>query len=266
MFSFLSNILKPTPMETLFPLMAIVFFSNLTEACAGFGATILAIIFGARYFAIEDLIPILVPLNLMLSLTIVIRYFGDVDRKALLTRILPITGIGMPIGIAIFQNAPSRALKLAFGIVVVLLGLFELTNEALARRKGRVAANRKLPFWQGALFLLGGGIMQGLYASGGPFVVYFASREIADKRKFRTTLALLWLILNIVLTISLAVTGKLTRFTLQYSLYLVPAVLLGMIVGIQVHDRVSETAFRRLVYALLVLAGASLAYRTATTA
>ncbi len=250
-------------METLFPLMIIVFLSNITEACAGFGATILAIIFGAQYFSIEDLIPILVPLNLLLSLTIVVRYYAEIDRRALVSRILPITGIGMPIGIAIFQYAPSRALKIAFGMIVVLLGLFELTTEALARKSGKRAASRKLPTWQGVLFLLGGGIMQGLYASGGPFVVYYASREIADKRKFRTTLALLWLILNAVLVSSLFLTGKLTRFTLTYSLYLLPAVLLGMFVGMKVHDRVSETTFRRLVYALLVLAGSSLAYRTA---
>jgi uncharacterized membrane protein YfcA len=249
-------------METLFPLMAIVFFSNVTEACAGFGATILALIFGARYFAIEDLIPILVPLNLLLSLTIVLRYRGDIDWRALGSRILLLTGIGMPIGIAIFQYAPSRSLKIAFGVIVVLLGLFELTSEALARKKGGRAKDRPLRPWQGFLFLFGGGIMQGLYASGGPFVVYYASREIAEKRRFRTTLAMLWLILNLVLTGSLVFTGKLTRFTLSYSLYLLPAVLLGMFAGMKLHDRVSEATFRRLVYALLVVAGASLAYRT----
>jgi uncharacterized membrane protein YfcA len=250
-------------METLFPLMAIVFFANITEACAGFGATILAIIFGARYFAIEDLIPILVPLNLLLSLIIVLRYRKDIDRRALLARILPISAIGMPIGIAIFQYAPSRALKIGFGVIVVLLGLFELSVEAFARAKCGPSASRPLPKWQGVAFLLGGGIMQGLYASGGPFVVYYASREISDKRKFRTTLAMLWLILNLALVGSLAFTGKLTRFTLGYSAYLLPAVMGGMLVGIFVHDRVSESVFRRLVYALLVVAGASLAYRTA---
>jgi len=245
-------------METIFPLLIIVFFSNLVEACAGFGATILALIFGAQFFAIEDLIPILVPLNLLLSLVIVIRYFGDIDRKTLLTRILPITGIGMPIGMAIFQAAPSKILKAAFGVIVVILGLFELTQAALKKN----TSTRKLPLWQGSLFLFAGGVMQGLYASGGPFVVYFASREIPEKAKFRTTLALLWLILNLVLTVTLVFSGKLTRFTLQYSLYLLPAVLLGTFVGIQVHNRVSETTFRKLIYGLLVIAGGSLAYRT----
>lgn len=247
-------------METLFPLLIIVFFANLVEACAGFGATILALIFGAQFFAIEDLIPILVPLNLVLSLIIVIRYYRDIHWKALLTRILPITGLGMPIGMAIFQSAPSKVLKSAFGIVVVLLGLFELTQAALAKKKR--PTSRPLATWQSVLFLVGGGVMQGLYASGGPFVVYYASREIKDKAKFRTTLAFLWFVLNSVLTITLLLSGKMTHYTLQYSLYLLPSVLIGTFVGIQVHNSVSETTFRKLIYGLLVIAGASLVYRT----
>lgn len=242
--------------QTLFPLLIIVFFSNLTEACAGFGATILAIIFGAQYFAIEDLIPILVPLNVLLSLVIVVRYRKEIDYRILLTRILPIAGLGMPIGILIFQNAPSPILKIAFGIIVVILGIFELTVKS---------ENRPLLLWKSVLFLVSGGVMQGLYASGGPFVVYYASREIQDKRRFRTTLAGLWLILNLILVASLVLSGKLTRYTLMYSVYLLPSVILGMGVGMKLHDRVSEMAFKRLVYALLIFAGASLAYRTAIT-
>ncbi len=252
-------------MEILFPLLIIVFLSNLTEACAGFGATILALIFGARFIAIEDLIPILVPLNLILSLIIVFRYFGDVDRNTLLKRILPLAGLGMPIGIAIFQIAPSKVLKLAFGLIVAALGIFELINAAIHRRRAMVVSDRELPFWQSCLFLVSGGIMQGLYASGGPFIVYYASRKIHDRRKFRTTLSLLWLVLNSVLFGSLLWTGKINRFTLQYSGYLLPAVLLGTFAGIKLHERVSEATFKLIVYGLLALAGLSLAYHTAIT-
>jgi uncharacterized membrane protein YfcA len=234
------------------------------EACAGFGATILAIIFGAQFFAIEELIPILVPLNLLLSAAIVFRYRRDIDRKALLRRILPFTGIGMPIGIAIFQKAPSQVLKIAFGVIVVVLGLFELAQAALEKRRA-APARRKLPDWQGVLFLVSGGIMQGLYASGGPFVVYYASREIANKARFRTTLSLLWLILNFALALSLLYTGKMGIETLRASAFLLPSVLLGMFVGMKFHDHIGEATFRKFVYALLVVAGASLAYRARGT-
>lgn len=244
-------------MDSILPLLVIVFFANLIEALAGFGATVLALTFGAQFFAIEDLIPILVPLNLILSLTIVIRYWEDLDRRELLTRILPLTAIGLPVGLLIYQLAPGQTLKIAFGAVVVVLGAFELLVMMLKKD----VETKKLPLWQSGLFLVSGGIMQGLYASGGPFVVYYASRAIPDKRKFRTTLSVLWFILNFFVTGTLIATDKLTSYTLKFSAALFPCVIAGMIVGMLVHERVSERAFRAGVYALLVGAGASLLWR-----
>lgn len=241
--------------------MIIVFFANIVESLAGFGATVLALTFGAQFFAIEDLIPILVPLNLLLSLTLVIRYWENLNRKELLTRILPFAAIGMPIGMVIYQFAPGKTLKLIFGGVVVLLGVFELARGLLARGKPEVAA-KKLSLAQSAIFLVSGGIMQGLYASGGPFIVYYASRAIPDKREFRTTLSVLWLILNFFLTGTLIATQKMTSYTLKFSLYLLPCVVAGMIVGMLVHERVSEKFFRTAVYVLLVGAGLSLLWRS----
>lgn len=248
-------------MDSLWPLMIIVFFANTVESLAGFGATVLALTFGAQFFAIEDLIPILLPLNLILSLTIVIRYWESLNRKELLTRILPFALVGMPIGIAIYQLAPGKTLKLVFGVVVVLLGLFELTRAFIARGKPEMAA-KKPSLLQSATFLISGGIMQGLYASGGPFIVYYASRAIPDKREFRTTLSALWLILNFFLTGTLIATNKMTSYTLKFSLYLLPCVVAGMIIGMLVHDRVSEKSFRTAVYVLLVGAGLSLLWRS----
>src|SRR6186997_74289 len=113
-------------MDSLSPIMLIVFVSNLVESVAGFGSTILALILGAQFFPIEELIPILVPLNVLLSAYLVLRYRHDIHWKLLGTRILPFTLIGMPIGIWIFRLAPGPSLKLAFGIIVVILGLFEV--------------------------------------------------------------------------------------------------------------------------------------------
>jgi len=91
--------------------------------------------------------------------------------------------------------------------------------------------------------------------------VYYASRTFTDKAKFRSTISLLWLILNFFVTITLILTRKINVYTLQFSLYLLPFVLGGMIVGFLIHDRVSQKNFRLAVYGLLVLAGLSLLAR-----
>lgn len=245
-------------MDSLAPLMLIVFFSNLVESVAGFGSTILALTLGAQYFPIEELIPILVPLNVLLSAYIVIRYRTEIHWRLLGTRILPFTLIGMPIGIWIFQMAPGPSLKLAFGVIVSVLGAFELVRGL----KKTYADQRPLGLYGSALFLTAGGIMQGLYASGGPFVVYFFSRTVKDKGTFRSTLSFLWLVLNVILTGSLILSSKINAYTLQFSFYLLPFVLAGIFVGTRVHDWVSERQFKQGVYALLSVAGLSLIYRS----
>ncbi|MBC7386080.1 MAG: sulfite exporter TauE/SafE family protein [Cryobacterium sp.] len=253
-------------MQTLFPLLIIVFLSNIVEACAGFGATLLAIIFGAQFFSIEELVPILVPLNLVLNTVIVIRHPAEINRPQLLNRILPLAALGMPIGIFLFESAPSRLLKVGFGCIVVVLGLVEICRSTVLKKNDvastQPSAEKPLSAGASAFFLIAGGIMQGLYASGGPFVVYYASRMIPNKGQFRTTLALLWGVLNMILIFTLTIGGKLNFSTLRTSFYLLPCVLLGTFIGIKVHNLVSEKHFRRIVYALLVVAGSSLAIRS----
>lgn len=271
-------------MDTLPPLMAIVLFANAIEAIAGFGSTLIAVSLGALFFPIEDLVPILVPLNLLLSLVIVIRHPQHLNRRELFVRILPIAAIGMPVGILIFQYAPGNALKLAFGAIIAALGAVEL-----ARALRTTAATKTTPTTETATpaitptetlapipepaspplapipafaALFAGGIMQGLYASGGPFIVYYSSRALRGKGEFRTTLSVLWLILNIFLAGSLALTGKISYYTLVFSGYLLPFVVAGIVLGMKVHHHVSETQFRRGVYGLLAVSGVTLILRS----
>lgn len=244
-------------MDTLYPLMAIVFFSNIAESLAGFGAMVLALTLGAQFFNLEDLVPILIPLNLVVSLTVVIRCWKDTDHRELFLKIFPITLIGLPLGILAYQLAPGSLIQILFGVVIVTLGVFELARSL--KYKNQEAKPLSLP--ASIAFLISGGFMQGLYGSGGPFVVYYASRTFTDKAKFRATISLLWLILNFFVTITLILTRKINVYTLQFSFYLLPFVLGGMVVGFLIHDRVSQKNFRLAVYGLLVLAGLSLLAR-----
>jgi len=245
-------------MNTLAPLMLIVFLANGVEMIAGFGSTLLALTFGALLFPIEELVAVLVPLNLILSAYIVMRYGGQIHKRMLFKKILPFTLLGMPLGIYLFRYSNELPLGLIFGITVIFLAGFELFR---IFRSSSEDSKKPLAVLWGSVVLFIGGIMQGLYASGGPFVVYFTSRSSLNKGQFRSTLSLLWLILNIVLTFSLVNSGKIDSESLQYSAYLLPFVLGGMFVGSKVHHHLSEELFKRGVYILLFFAGFSLVYK-----
>jgi uncharacterized membrane protein YfcA len=58
-----------------------------------------------------------------------------------------------------------------------------------------VAAVSARSMWM-RILLFCGGIIQGAFGSGGPFVVIYAAKAIHDKRVFRVTLSLIWVCMN----------------------------------------------------------------------
>jgi len=231
----------------------IVLLANAVEVVAGFGSVILAITFGAYFFSLQQLVPVLVPLNFFLGVILIYKYHREINFKKLLNRILIGTGLGMPIGIYLFNTAPNEIIKPLLGVLVFLLASYELWNSSRPSR-----STKPLSPLQAWVFLFLGGIVQGLYASGGPLVVYYSVREFEHKSELRSTLAALWLVLNFILIVSLVGSGKINSESLKWSGYLTPAIVLGFFIGDKIHHRVSERAFRMSVYILLLLAGAGL--------
>ncbi len=256
------------------PLMLalVVFGANATEAALGFGGTIVAVALGASLYPLEFLVPTLVPLNVLVSLYIAVRHRADIDGHILWRRILPLTLAGLPLGLAAFTMVHSYWLKAAFGILVVGFSSVELVRATGNQARAQLAATSDMTtettvaggkaagmaFGPAAFWLVGGGVMQGLYASGGPMVVSYASRELRDKASFRSTLSALWTVLTLVMTVSYTVTGRITRHTLSAGLMLLPVMLAGIVAGERLHGRVNERSFRALVFSVLLVAGVSL--------
>jgi len=236
-------------------LVLVVLCGNVVEAVTGFGSTITAVTIGAHAFKIDTLVTTLVPLNIIISIYIVVRHRSGLNVKELLGGILPMTGVGLAAGIIIFNTADIEILKKLYGAFVFAFSAFEVVRILRLKQMEEAPLGRV----QAAFWLIFGGVMQGIYASGGPMVVYYASRKLKDKRTFRSTLSGLWLILNITMFISHLISGKTDAETLKTSAMLLPALLGGIVLGEWIHTRIPERVFRIVVFAILLVAGASLA-------
>lgn len=237
----------------------IVFVAFLAEAVVGFGSTVLTVTLGANLYSLGVLLPAFVPVNLALSAYLVARHHRNIDRAVLLGRVLPLVGLGLPAGLALSALEGESILQVVFGLLVITLASLELWR----LRHPRLATTdaRPLAPLVGATMLITGGVVHGIYGSGGPLIVYYAGRSLHDKGRFRATLSALWLVLNSVLVGTYTYRGQLTEETLGLSAALVPALLLGAAVGERVHGRVPERPFRLSVFVLLFFAGAVLATR-----
>lgn len=233
-------------------LMVVAAIANVVEAVVGFGSTVLTVSIGSQLVPLEDLVPALLPLNMLLSATIVARNAAHVDTRLLFRRILPLAALGMPLGFIAFQEAPRDLLLAAFGLFVV--GFSSLEGVRLWRRAG---GGPRIPLGpvSGTLWLVAGGVMQGAFATGGPMIVYFAQRNLPDKMRFRGTLSALWLSLNTVLLAGHLRAGSFGPETARLALWLLPGVIAGILFGEKIHRRLPEFGFRVMVVAMLLVAG-----------
>ncbi|MBZ0270477.1 sulfite exporter TauE/SafE family protein [bacterium] len=235
-------------------LALIVVLSHASQAMTGFGAIAITLTLGAHFYPVEQLVPVLVPMNFALSLYLAARYREHVDHRQLWTRIAPVSLAAVPVGLSIYFLAQSRTLRVLYATFIIAFAAAGLIRErpgAAPRRPERVR-------WFDYLWLLLGGVMEGIFAAGGPPIVMYARRAITDKSRFRSTLSLLWVVLVGVLVAGFAVGGAITPLTLKFSAMLIPSLIAGTVLGDRLHHQVNEDRFRLAIHVILFVAGLSL--------
>jgi len=237
---------------TLVALTVIALVAFCTEGAIGFGGTVIAACLGAQIIPLEALLPAFVPLNLAMS-----AYLIASGREAIAWRVLARTiavpvAIGAAVGLALFHVPAKVVLAAVFGSFVALLAVLQLARPATA------------PLGRGLqrAFLVAGGVAHGLFGTGGPMIVYVTRRELADKRAFRATLAVLWFVLNIALLVNFVALGLYTRHTVEIGGAVGLALIPGLWLGQRVHDALDGARFERVVWTLLLVAGLALALRS----
>jgi uncharacterized membrane protein YfcA len=101
------------------------------------------------------------------------------------------------------------------------------------------------------------GLTHGLYASGGPLLVYALTGVSLGKAAFRATLLAVWLSLNGLLTLVFALDGSLWPSLPRVVLFL-PLLVAGVLAGEWLHHRVDESRFRQVVFTVLLATGVTL--------
>ena len=232
----------------------IVFLTHALEGITGFGCTVLALPFVAMLLGIKTAIPVLAVLAWLLA-----GYIVLVSRKKIVWNefgfIVLHVALGLPIGILVFQYLSPVYLKMLLGVFMLGVGIHGLrktlnrnTNDAT------VSLVRKSIVMRGVLFL--GGIVHGAFATGGPFVVIYASRALPEKSVFRVSLCLLWATMNTVLMIQYTLAGNVWNKEIGASLLAaLPFLVVGTLTGDYLHHVVSEHFFRIVVYGMLLASG-----------
>lgn len=239
------------PVESVL-LALVVVLAVAVEASLGFGSTVITVALASLWMPLGDIIPAMLPVNLVLSAYLVARYRQHIAWRFLGTRVLPFMALGLPAGFWLYAHYAGSGLKMGLGSFIVVLATVELRKlrrPQLAAAPGRLAER---------LALIGAGIAHGAFASGGPLAVWVSGRALEDKAVFRASLSLLWLVLNLVLVAAFLQQGQLGAASLRTSALILPSLALGVWAGEWAHARIAVGPFRIGVYVTLLVVGALL--------
>ncbi len=234
-------------------LVPIVLLSYSAQVLSGFGSIVIAVTLGAHLFPIEHLLPILVPLDFLTCGYVALRHFRHTDFAVLFKRIIPFMFVGLGLGIILSHLLAGRVLKIIFGVFIVFISVRELMQ--IIRPHARPGTIEKIKF---IAYVFSAGVIYGIYASGGPLLVYAVSKLKLSKGIFRSTLTTLWVLLDVILIVSYWINGGLNIAAFKYVGFLLPVVGLGVLIGEKLHYRVNEYWFRIIIFSILLLAGGTL--------
>lgn len=228
--------------DTLF--FIVIFFTNIIQGITGFAGTVLAMPPSILLQGIDTAKVILNILGIIASVWIVIISLKDLNKKEFI-KIMLIMFSGLILGNYIYLVLPLPILLKIYAIFIVLISLKGLY----------IKQEKKLKEYILVTILLVAGIFHGMFVSGGPLLIIYATQKFRDKSEFRVTISAVWIILNSFLLYNHYIMGLLNKENIQKLYMSIPALLVGMMIGNILHKKMSQQLFLLITYILLLISG-----------
>lgn len=151
-------------------------------------------------------------------------------------------------GAFLLKNVDARAIKIFFGVVIVLIAL-----EMLLRKGSTGKQNRWVMLIIGVL----SGVLCGLFGVGALLGAYL-SRVTDDTHAFKGNMCIVFFVENTFRLILYIASGIITLGTLQQALWLAPVMLVSLWLGMKAGHVLNEKTAKKIVLVMLIISGVAL--------
>ncbi|MFS0752557.1 sulfite exporter TauE/SafE family protein [Oceanobacillus sp. 1P07AA] len=230
-------------MGTIIAFISIIVIASIFQTSTGFGFSIMATPFLLLLFLPQDAIQINIVLSLIISIALIWKIRSDVDKK-LLKRMIFGSIAGVPFGIIIYMTVDIVIFKLMISIILLLLTLLLLSRVKMtptSRRDYFVG-------WTSGILTTSIGM------PGPPLLLYFTGAKITKEKLRATTLAFFLFIYSISLITQITFSGT-TATVWMSSLYAIPLVIIGLVLGQYIFKKMNQQIFTVITYVLLLITG-----------
>lgn len=224
-------------------LIVSVLVASTTQVTVGFGFALLSVPLMALALPTREAVVVSTILGLVTSSFQAWHGRRDTERDVVV-RMVASALVGLPLGWLLFTRVDDDVLRALLGVSVILAVLLLATN--------RVATgSRRLDVVCGAL---SGALASSLSTNGPPLVFALQARGL-PMSAFRPTINTVFTVSGVVALTGFVMSDDVSGDALIHSLMAIPVLLLGSRIGFLLRGRVPESGARRLVLALLALAG-----------
>jgi len=222
------------------------FLAGVVTGMTGFGLALISTPLLLFVYEPKTVIVLTTIFSIFINVAVVWDSWRDAHRRLVLA-LLPPAFVGIVVGTEVLRAVNPVYIRLAVGAVVVLSAVIlfkDLRLPGAGTRWGPVVAGSA----SGALSTSTG-------LAGPPIILLLAARDL-PKHDFRGTSALYFLVISVFGIAVLAFRGVVEGGHFPIAAVLIPAALVGKIVGTAALERVSERAFRGISLGLVVFTGA----------
>ncbi|MDA1283704.1 MAG: sulfite exporter TauE/SafE family protein [Proteobacteria bacterium] len=225
-------------------------FAYFIESIFGFGGTIIFLGISGFFIDFDLLLKVAMFLGLTSGFAILIQSFKHVSFKDLKS-ILLMTIPGALLGSYLIDYLQINILLNTFAIILIAYGLLNLINPDL---------NPHNYIKNGFIYL--GGLIQGLFTIGGPFVLMGYKDKFINKQQLRSTMAAYFFIINLIRIIQYSLSGNNISFIIhQYYLTSI-VIMLCVWSGYLIHTKIPEKIFKKAIIVCVTIIGILILFKT----
>lgn len=237
--------------EIILLMSAIVVLGFIVRGMTGFGGTLIITPLALLFLDVKLAIPVILVISFLGNLYLVYHVRKDINKKIFLTFLIP-SIVGIAIGTYLLKVLDSRLITILLAIFILIFSIklfFSEKAKAIKRKIDRIKGNI-------AGFIAGS--IDGFIGMGGPPIVMYFDYLGLKKHVFRATMVMIFIVFNISRLVTYTYSGLMSLEIIKTGIYLMPAMVIGTLIGMKMHFRLNEILFRKIVAVILLLIGVAL--------
>jgi hypothetical protein len=234
----------------LWHVMIVVFIATLIRSAFGFGEALIAVPLLAFRIPVEVAAPLAVLISITVAAVIVAQDWRKIHFSSARWLVLA-TFLGIPIGLVFLKLCGDRAVKIVLAAIIIAFAVYAL----IGRRRLHLKHDSRS-------WLLGcgffAGVLGGAFGMNGPPLAIYGAMRRWSPQHFRATLQGYFLPASLLGMLDYALAGLWTPTVTHYYFWSLPAVLVAVLIGRAVNNRMAGEGFLRYIYIMLIAIGAIL--------